>query len=170
MKNILITGGAGFIGSCLCQQLFDKGYHITIFDNLSPQVHGKNASLLFKKTQNKSTFIKGDVFDEDIKKKVKIFFKGKLDIIVSDMAANTTGSKSLDAIRTNQLCLEIMNFSKTILKPDGVFTSKLFMGEDFESVKNLAKFTFEYVNFFKPESSRGESKETYLHCKILKPL
>ena len=116
------------------------------------------------------TFIKGDVFDEDIKKKVKIFFKGKLDVIVSDMAANTTGSKSLDAIRTNQLCLEIMNFSKTILKPDGVFTSKLFMGEDFESVKNLAKFTFEYVNFFKPESSRGESKETYLHCKILKTL
>ena len=58
------------------------------------------------------TFIKGDVFDEDIKKKIKRFFKEKLDVIVSDMAANTTGSKSLDAIRTNQLCLEIINFSK----------------------------------------------------------
>ena len=116
------------------------------------------------------TFIKGDVFDEDIKKKIKRFFKEKLDVIVSDMAANTTGSKSLDAIRTNQLCLEIINFSKIILKPNGVFTSKLFMGEDFEAVKNLAKFTFENVNFFKPESSRDESKETYLHCKILKTL
>ncbi len=116
------------------------------------------------------TFIKGDVFDEDIKKKIKIFFKEKLDVIVSDMAANTTGSKSLDAIRTNQLCLEIINFSKIILKPNGVFTSKLFMGEDFEAVKNLAKFTFENVNFFKPESSRDESKETYLHCRILKTL
>tara|TARA_B100000941_G_scaffold198224_1_gene143761 strand:+ start:1448 stop:2074 length:627 start_codon:yes stop_codon:yes gene_type:complete len=116
------------------------------------------------------TFIKGDVFDEDTKKKVKRFFKGKLDVIVSDMAANTTGSKSLDAIRTNQLCLEIINFSKIMLKPDGVFTSKLFMGKDFEAVKNLAKFTFEYVSFFKPESSRDESKETYLHCRILKTL
>ena len=116
------------------------------------------------------TFIKGDVFDEDIKKKIKRFFKEKLDVIVSDMAANTTGSKSLDAIRTNQLCLEIINFSKIILKPNGVFTSKLFMGEDFEAVKNLAKFTFENVNFFKPESSRDESKETYLHCRILKTL
>ena len=116
------------------------------------------------------TFIKGDVFDEDTKKKVKRFFKGKLDVIVSDMAANTTGSKSLDAIRTNQLCLEIINFSKIMLKPDGVFTSKLFMGKDFEAVKNLAKFAFEYVSFFKPESSRDESKETYLHCRILKTL
>ena len=61
-------------------------------------------------------------------------------------------------------------FFKIILKPNGVFTSKLFMGEDFEAVKNLAKFTFENVNFFKPKSSRDESKETYLHCKILKTL
>ena len=44
------------------------------------------------------------------------------------------------------------------------------MGEDFIEVKNLAKSLFKNVNFFKPESSRNESKETYLHCKILKTL
>ena len=44
------------------------------------------------------------------------------------------------------------------------------MGEDFIEVKNLAKSLFKYVNFFKPESSRDQSKETYLHCKILKTL
>ena len=86
------------------------------------------------------------------------------------MAADTTGNKSLDSIRTNQLCADVIHFSKDILKPKGVLISKLFMGEDFIEVKNLAKSIFQNVNFFKPESSRRESKETYLHCKILKPL
>ena len=44
------------------------------------------------------------------------------------------------------------------------------MGEDFLEVKELAKSKFKKVQFFKPESSRNESKETYLHCAILKPL
>ena len=86
------------------------------------------------------------------------------------MAANTTGNKSLDCIRTNQLCLEVLEFSKTILKKDGVVVSKLFMGEDFEKVKSLGKKIFKKVNFFKPKSSRDESKETYIHCVGLKAL
>jgi 23S rRNA (uridine2552-2'-O)-methyltransferase len=86
------------------------------------------------------------------------------------MAADTTGNKSLDSIRTNQLCAEVINFSKSTLKPKGVLVSKIFMGEDFIEVKNLAKTVFKKVNFFKPESSRKESKETYLHCEILKSL
>ena len=49
MKNILITGGAGFIGSRLCEKLFDQGYNITILDNLSEQIHGNTESFLFKK-------------------------------------------------------------------------------------------------------------------------
>jgi 23S rRNA (uridine2552-2'-O)-methyltransferase len=118
----------------------------------------------------KVKFIKKDIFDIRTKNIVKDYFKDKLDIIISDMAADTTGSKSLDSIRTNQLCADVINFSKNILKPKGVLISKLFMGEDFLEVKNLAKITFRKVNFFKPESSRKESKETYLHCEILKPL
>ena len=55
------------------------------------------------------------------------------------MAADTTGNKSLDSIRTNQLCAEIINFSKEMLKPKGVLVSKVFMGEDFIEVKNLSK-------------------------------
>ena len=114
-------------------------------------------------------FIKNDIFEENTKNKVKVYFNNELDVIVSDMAADTTGSKSLDSIRTNQLCADIINFSKNILKPRGVLVSKLFMGEDFIEVKNLAKSVFKNVNFYKPSSSRRESKETYLHCKILKP-
>ena len=115
-------------------------------------------------------FLKGDILEKETKIEVSQYFQAYLDVIISDMAADTTGNKSLDSIRTNQLCSEVIHFSKHILKPKGVLVSKLFMGEDFIEVKNLAKSVFKKVNFFKPESSRKESKETYLHCEILKSL
>ena len=115
-------------------------------------------------------FLKADILENNTKAEVSNYFQTNLDVILSDMAADTTGSKSLDSIRTNQLCAEVIHFSKEILKPRGVMVSKLFMGEDFIEVKNLAKSVFQNVNFFKPESSRKESKETYLHCEILKSL
>ena len=115
-------------------------------------------------------FLKSDILKKDTKENVIKFFKNKLDVIISDMAADTTGNKSLDSIRTNQLCANIIEFSQKTLKPKGVLISKLFMGDDFIEVKNLAKSIFKNVNFFKPESSRNESKETYLHCEILKSL
>ena len=115
-------------------------------------------------------FFKGDIMAKDTKYAVIDYFKSNLDVIISDMAADTTGNKSLDSIRTNQLCADVINFSKETLKPKGVLVSKIFMGEDFIEVKNLAKSVFKKVNFFKPESSRKESKETYLHCEILNTL
>jgi len=115
-------------------------------------------------------FINANIFDQITKNQILVFFPKKLDVIVSDMAADTTGNKSLDSIRTNQLCYEIMNFSSQILKTNGILVSKLFMGDDFLEVKNLAKSLFKYVDFFKPLSSRNESRETYIHCKFLKTL
>ena len=67
------------------------------------------------KPVEKVKFIKSDIFDENTKEMVKDYFKGKLDVIISDMAADTTGNKSLDSIRTNQLCAEVINFSKKVL-------------------------------------------------------
>ena len=119
---------------------------------------------------NNVNFVRGNILESKIKNKINSYFVAKLDVILSDMAADTTGSKSLDSIRTNQLCADVISFSKETLKPRGVLISKLFMGEDFLEVKNLAKSIFKNVNFFKPESSRKESKETYLHCEILKSL
>ena len=118
----------------------------------------------------KVKFLKSDILIKETKDEVVKYFNENIDVIISDMAADTTGNKSLDSIRTNQLCAEVINFSKTILKPKGVLVAKIFMGDDFIEVKNLAKSTFQKVNFFKPESSRSESKETYLHCHILKTL
>ena len=116
------------------------------------------------------TFLQANFLEENTKKKIFEFFRNNLDVVISDMAADTTGSKSLDCIRTNQLCANVVNFSSKILKPNGVLVSKLFMGEDFLEVKELAKTTFKKVQFFKPEASRNESKETYIHCAILKTL
>ena len=119
---------------------------------------------------NEVTFLQGDFLNESIKNQIIKFFKGNLNVILSDMAANTTGNKSLDCIRTNQLCSEVIRFSHANLKENGVLVTKLFMGEDFLEVKELAKSKFKKVHFFKPEASRDESKETYLHCAVLKTL
>ena len=66
-------------------------------------------------------FYKNDIFEKITKDKIKDFFNGKLEVIISDMAADTTGNKSLDSIRTNQLCLEILSLSPKVLVSNGVF-------------------------------------------------
>ena len=133
---------------------------------------GKILSLDTKKMDKLKnvSFLQCDFLQENTKEKILNFFKDKLDVVISDMAANTTGNKSLDSIRTNQLCAEVIEFSSKILKPNGVLVSKLFMGDDFLEVKELAKSRFKKVEFFKPEASRNESKETYLHCVTLRTL
>lgn len=73
MKKILITGGAGFIGSNLSLRLLEKGYQVTVLDNLLPQVHGENPeeeSPLFQNILGKVNFIKGDVTKKSDWKKV----------------------------------------------------------------------------------------------------
>ena len=135
-------------------------------------ITGKILSLDIKKMDQLKnvSFFQYDFLAENTKEKIFKFFRNKLDVVISDMAADTTGNKSLDCIRTNQLCADVVEFSSKILKPHGVLISKLFMGEDFLEVKELAKSKFKKVQFFKPEASRNESRETYLHCTILKTL
>ena len=109
-------------------------------------------------------FINGDFLDETTQQQIKNIFQKKIDVIISDMAENTTGNKSIDSIRTNNLCAEVIKFSINHLDINGVLVCKLFMGDDFILVKDLAKKNFKTVEFFKPESSRSESKETYIFC------
>ena len=155
-------------------KLLDIGAYPGGWSQVSSKIitSGKVLSLDIKKMDELKnvTFLQCNFLEEETKKKILSFFKEKLDVVVSDMAASTTGNKSLDCIRTNQLCADVIEFSTIILKPNGVLISKLFMGEDFLEVKELAKSRFKKVNFFKPEASRNESKETYLHGSILKTL
>jgi 23S rRNA (uridine2552-2'-O)-methyltransferase len=115
-------------------------------------------------------FLNNNFSDNQIQDKILNFFNDKIDVIVSDMAENTTGNKTVDSIRTNSLCADVINFSLKALTKKGSLICKLFMGEDFLEVKNLAKKNFKNVDFFKPESSRSESKETYIICSALKTL
>ena len=98
-SNFLELGSFPGGWSQVASKIITKGKILSI--DLKPMEPMKNV-----------TFIKGNIFEITTKEKIKEFFSDDLDIIVSDMAADTTGSKSLDAIRTNQLCMEVMDFSK----------------------------------------------------------
>ena len=119
---------------------------------------------------NNVDFLKDDFLEIKTQEKILNIFSSKIDVVISDMAENTTGNKTTDSIRTNNLCTEVINFSLKTLSQKGTLVCKLFMGEGFLEVKSLAKKNFKKVDFFKPESSRSESKETYIVCSLLKTL
>ena len=112
--------------------------------------------------------IKGDFTDLESQEKIKALFKSKVDVFVSDMAVNTTGIKDIDAIYTGELAMEAMNFSKEMLVKEGRFVSKIFLGSSFNEIVALGKKLFKEVKVFKPKSSRKESKESFIICKILR--
>ena len=112
--------------------------------------------------------IKGDFTDLDSQERIKGLFKSKVDVVVSDMAVNTTGIKDIDAIYTGELAMEAMNFSKEMLVKEGRFVSKIFLGSSFNEIVALGKKLFKEVKVFKPKSSRKESKESFIICKILR--
>jgi 23S rRNA (uridine2552-2'-O)-methyltransferase len=112
--------------------------------------------------------IKGDFTEEESKEKIKKLFNSKVDVVLSDMAVNTTGIKNIDAIYTGELCIEAMVFSKEILTNKGVFVSKIFMGGTFNEIIIKAKSIFKDIKVFKPKSSRKDSKESFIICKNLR--
>ena len=114
---------------------------------------------------NNVDFIKGDFQDNEIYEKIIFYFNNKLDVVLSDMAANTTGNKTLDSYRTGELCLNAMNFARKILSSDGVFLSKIFMGSIYNEINEKAKESFKKVIKYNPLSSKKESKEIYIFCK-----
>ena len=115
-----------------------------------------------------TTLIKGDFTDENIKNKIKNFLNKKPDVIISDMAVNTTGIKDLDSLQTGELCKESIYFAKDVLSKNGFFVSKIFMGSSFNEIVALSKKTFKEVKVFKPKSSRKDSKESFIICKKIR--
>ena len=113
-------------------------------------------------------FIKGDFTEETQKNKIIDYFSDKIDLVISDMAVNTSGNKNLDSIVTGDLCLEAQSFAVEILKNRGCFVSKLFMGSSFDEIVASAKKNFKEVHIFKPPSSRKDSKENFIICKNLR--
>ena len=112
--------------------------------------------------------IVGDFTKSENKEKIKNFFEKKVDVVISDMAVNTTGNKNLDAIVTGELCIEAMEFAFEMLDKKGKFVSKIFIGSSFNEIVADAKKKFREVNIFKPLSSRKDSKESFIICKFLR--
>ena len=110
----------------------------------------------------------GDFNEESSKDKIVAYFNEKVDLVMSDMAVNTTGNKNLDSVVTGELCLEALRFAKDQLKANGSFVSKIFMGSSFNEIVGEAKLTFKETNIYKPPSSRKESKESFIICKKLR--
>ena len=131
---------------------------------------GKIISIDLKEMENinNTIQIKGDFTEENNKSKIKNFFKSKVDVVLSDMAVNTTGIKNIDSIYTGELSREAMLFSKEVLNSNGKFVSKVFMGSTFKEVIIEAKSIFKEVKIFKPKSSRKDSKESFIICKNLR--
>jgi len=121
----------------------------------------------FEKIENIKQ-IKGDFTSEIYKKEIIDYFGSKVDVVISDMAVNTTGNKNLDSIYTGELCMDAMNFAKKTLKNEGKFVSKIFMGSTFNEIVNEAKKIFKENKVFKPLASRKDSKESFIICKYLR--
>ena len=112
--------------------------------------------------------IKGDFIEKDIQNQIKSHLKKGSDVVMSDMAVNTTGIKNIDSIQTGELCKEAMIFSKDVISEKGFFISKIFMGSTFNEIVTLGKKNFKEVKVFKPKSSRKDSKESFIICKNLR--
>ena len=132
--------------------------------------NGKVISIDLKSMEEiKNTIqIKGDFTEIDVQQKIKSFLNKKTDVIMSDMAVNTTGIKDIDSIQTGELCKEAMIFSKDLISDKGFFISKIFMGGSFNEIVALGKKIFKEVKVFKPKSSRKDSKESFIICKNLR--
>ena len=116
----------------------------------------------------KSIQIQGDFTEEKIQDKIKTNINGEVDVVISDMAVDTTGIKNIDSIQTGELCKEAMFFAKDLMKDNGYFISKIFMGGTFNEIVAEGKKYFKEVKVFKPKSSRKDSKESFIICSKLR--
>ena len=132
--------------------------------------NGKLISIDLKKMEpiGSSLQIEGDFTDEGTQEEIKKNINSKVDVVMSDMAVNTTGIKNIDSIQTGELCKEAMVFAKDLLNENGYFISKIFMGGTFNEIVAEGKKYFKEVKVFKPKSSRKDSKESFIICKKLR--
>ena len=132
--------------------------------------NGKIISVDLKKMEKieNTIQIKGDFTTQETQDEVRNYLDKGFDVVMSDMAVNTTGIKNIDSIQTGELCKEAMIFSKDVISNNGFFISKIFMGGTFNEIVALGKKIFKEVKVFKPKSSRKDSKESFIICKNLR--
>ena len=129
-------------------------------------VVGVDLRLIKEKFPN-SFFVQGDIFDDETIKKV-MGINEEFNTIISDLAPNTSGIRSIDHQKSIDLCYRVLELSTTLLKYKGNLLIKIFQGENTKELVDTIKNEFHYVKISKPESSRSASKETYVICKGFK--
>ena len=101
-------------------------------------------------------------YREDFLKYNFINLKNKFDLVLSDVAPNTTGHQSTDHLRISQLIYEVIDRLEIILKNQGSFIFKIWKGEEEKEIIKMLKKIFDKVEYFKPKSSRQESSEIFI--------
>ena len=108
------------------------------------------------------TVIKGDFRHVSIENRV--------DVVLSDVSPNLSGIPNVDQARLLELALAAIEVCAKLLKRDGVFVVKAFHGEAFDELRERLEAVFKKVKVVKPSASRGESAETYVVARALRPL
>jgi 23S rRNA (uridine2552-2'-O)-methyltransferase len=116
-----------------------------------------------------ATFIEGDFTEEGMDERLKVLLGGPADLVLSDMAPNTTGHVATDHIRIMALADMALAFACEILVPGGAFVAKLFQGGAERDMLNTLKLRFRTVRHAKPPASRKDSKEMYVVATGFRP-
>ena len=111
------------------------------------------------------TIQKGDFRQIDLRPAL-----ARADVVLSDLSPNLSGIPNVDQVRWFELAEAALELCRKMLKPEGVFVVKAFHGEAFDALMRRAKRLFTKVKIVKPAASRGESAETYVVARALRPL
>ena len=115
------------------------------------------------------SFIQGNIQDQILQEKLfEEIGNKKFDLIISDMSPNKTGNKVSDQYKFYNIADSILEFSQKGLMSKGMMIMKVFIGHGFEEFKSDLRENFETVIYFKPKSSRKESRETYVIAKNIR--
>jgi 23S rRNA (uridine2552-2'-O)-methyltransferase len=109
-----------------------------------------------------ATLLEGDFQDESVEQAVLAALDGQADLVLSDMAPNTTGHANTDHLRIMVLAELALDFALKVLAPGGAFVSKLFQGGSEKAMLERLRRHFTKVSHAKPPASRKESSELYV--------
>lgn len=125
---------------------YNSKTNITCFDLLDMKINNQRIAFI------KEDFLKYNFTN----------LKNKFDLVLSDVAPNTTGHQSTDHLRISQLIYEVIDRLEIILKKQGSFIFKIWKGEEEKEIIKMLKKIFDKVEYFKPKSSRQESSEIFI--------
>lgn len=115
------------------------------------------------------TFIEGDFTEDAVFEQLMAVLDGQvIDLVMSDLAPNTSGMRVVDQPRAMYLAELALDFARSALKPGGDFVAKVFQGEGFDAYLKLLRESFDKVVVRKPEASRPKSREVYMLAKGFK--